>query len=252
MAKIRVFFRIAILMLSLLFIVPWFALTQLILGHNYHRSVRHRMKYARFILWVLGVEIEKTGEVPTEPVLFVANHRCWLDPVLSFHAPMLVVAKAEVGNWPLIGFGCQMCGAIFVQRDKKSSRKQTLVEMLTQLKEGFSVLIYAEGTTNGAPTTKEFRLGGFRLAAEHGIPIAPIALEYQNHSDYWINNDLFIPHAMRTFGRRKTQVKIHYGEVQRGKDPELLAENTQNLIDEKLTEMRKDWFIDTEESQKIT
>ena len=243
MAKIRAFVRIFILIVSLFFIVPWFTILHFLLGADLHRSIRHRMRYAQFILKVLGVRVSMTGTPPSEPVLFVANHRSWLDPVLTYHAPMLVVAKAEVQKWPMIGFGCELSGAIYVQRDKKTSRKKTLEEILSYWKKGFSVLIYSEGTTNAARTTKEFRLGGFRLAAEHGMPVAPIAIEYRRSSDYWVGG-LFLPHVMATFGKKRTFVKVHYGDVLRSDDADALAQMTKKVIDDKLTEMQKNWLID--------
>ena len=224
--------------------VVWLALNHFIRGANTTRAIRHRMWYARTILKILGVKVISEGQAPDEPVLFVANHRSHLDPVLSFHAPMMVVAKAEVGNWPIIGLGCQLCGAIYVKREKKESRKQTLISILQNWKEGQSILIYADGTTNEGIKTKEFKRGGFRLAAENGIPIVPIAIEYKYTSDYWVRNMLFIPHAFTVFGRWETPIKIHYGEALKSDDPEFLAERTKEWIDGELERMQEGWIVD--------
>ncbi len=244
MGAIRVFFRLLIVGFSLIFMVIWLILNHYIRGEDMVRSIRHRMWYARTILKILGVHVTSEGPIPTEAVLFMANHRSHLDPVLSFHAPMYVVAKAEVEKWPVIGLGCKLCGAIYVKRDQKSSRKQTLISMLENWKKGRSILIYPEGTTNEGITTKELKRGGFRLAAENGIPIVPIAIEYEYTSDYWVRNMLFLPHTMNMFGKKRTNVKVYYGDALKSDDADFLEEKTKTWIDTELGKMQKGFLVD--------
>lgn len=234
-------------MLSLPVIVGLFLLVGLFTRGNARKVIATRMQYARFILWVLNVKMETKGKPADEPVIYMANHRSWLDPVLLYHMPMYAVAKAEVSKWPLIGYGAQLAGAIWVDRQSKDSRKQTLTDTANTWKSGNSVLIFPEGTTYSLPATGEMRYGGFKLAAENNIPIVPVALEYQHQADHWANSDLkFIPHATEAFGKKRTEIKVRYGEVIRGNDFMKLLEKSQSWIDTELADMRKDWFIPNE------
>lgn len=245
MNKVRAYFRVFILFLSLPIIVGWFILVAVFTGGNRRIAIHSRMRYARFILWVLNVKMHTKGTPPTEPVLLMANHRSWVDPILLYHMPMFAVAKAEIAKWPLIGYGSKLCGAVWVDRTSKDSRKEVLNKTREIWESGFSVLIFPEGTTYSLPATGEMRYGGFKLAADHNIPIVPVALEHQYEMDHWANDELlFIPHAIRSFGRARTEVKVSYGEKIQGTDFMELIEKTQTWIDGELAEMRKDWFIE--------
>ena len=49
----------------------------------------------------LPFRLRVTGELPTQPMLWVANHVSWCDiPLLGMLAPLSFLAKAEVRAWP--------------------------------------------------------------------------------------------------------------------------------------------------------
>jgi hypothetical protein len=50
-------------------------------------------------------------------VLVVVNHSSWIDVLaLTALAPVRLVAKREVGQWPLIGGLARCAGALFIDR----------------------------------------------------------------------------------------------------------------------------------------
>ena len=61
-------------------------------------------------------------------------------------------------------------------------------------------------------------MGMFKMCAEGGFPICPIAMEYRNPEVAWEGSDLFVPHALRVFRRRYVDVALRFGEVQYGDD----------------------------------
>ena len=111
--------------------------------------------------------------------------------------------------------------------------------MKKTLENGYSVLVYPEGTTHIEPRTRDFKRGAFRLAAEQGFPILPMTIEYLDDGDAWIGNDTFVPHFIRCFGKKNTYVKIRYGEPISGNNADQLLHASKIWIDENLFLLRR-------------
>ncbi len=213
-------------------------------GPDLDFALRIRKRCLKRLLSALGVRIQQYGSLPEEkkgPYLLVGNHRSYLDPiVLLADFKALPVSKAEVAHWPLIGFAARQTGILFVKREKKTSRKQTLQAMKEKLREGYSILLFPEGTTVAVGSnTLPFRPGAFRLAAELNVPLIPFAIEYLHPQDAWVGNDTFVPHFFRCFGKKTTTIQVHYGPPLRGKKPEELRKKTRLWIDARLNEWKQ-------------
>jgi 1-acyl-sn-glycerol-3-phosphate acyltransferase len=44
--------------------------------------------------------------------------------------------KAEVANWPIVGYGAKVTGVLFLKRESAESRKRTLNGIAEKLQEG--------------------------------------------------------------------------------------------------------------------
>ncbi len=205
-------------------------------------ALRMRKLWAQRCLRLLGVQIHKKGNAPENgPFIFIGNHRSYLDPIVALRdIEALPVAKAEVSSWPIIGYGAKVTGIMWVKRESKRSRANTLKAMEEAIQKGFSVLIYPEGTTHVEPQTRQFSKGAFRLAASMDIGIIPIAIEYFDLRDAWVSDDTFIPHFLRCFGKKKTQIKLAYGAPIFGENGSELLQECQKWIDSEILEMRKE------------
>ena len=212
------------------------------LGLNYLPiALRWRQRWANRTLHMLGVRVARTGEVPAGgPYIFVGNHRSYLDPIAVLRdVQALPVAKAEVGAWPLIGVAAKVTGILYVKRESKRSRADTLGAMDKLLRRGYSVLVYPEGTTHTDPACMPFQRGAFSLAARGGYPVIPMAIEYLDLGDAWIGKDTFLPHFMRCFGKKRTHILLRYGPPLTSDDAKQLAAQTQRWVDEQIAEMRR-------------
>ena len=68
------------------------------------------------------------------PAIFVQNHKSYFDPVTALKlVKAMPVSKAEVSTWPLIGFMADYTGVLFVKREDKQSRADTLKGMEEEL-----------------------------------------------------------------------------------------------------------------------
>ncbi len=238
--KIRAFFRIITFGLVTMAYVTAFLLTKLVKGSKKERALRWRRHMLRNLRPVIGVEVVKEGTPYDGAAIFVSNHRSYFDPIVTLGDVIaLPVAKAEVKKWPLIGFANQLVGILFVERKKPASRKATLLAMKQTLQAGHSVLIYPEGTTSGGRQMLELKKGAFRLAAESGFPVVPVALDYDDPREYWLGDDLFVPHFLARFGMRRKRIHTAYGPPIFSKDLEEIQQKTKIWINAKLLEFEQ-------------
>ncbi len=239
MKKIRAIIRgLLVFPLALLTILP--GLIKLLFSKNWlPLALRMRRYWANISLSILGVKIEYLSEIPAGgPFIFVGNHRSYLDPIVALKdIEALPIAKAEVSSWPIIGYGAKATGILYVKRESKSSRANTLKAMEKMLKEGYSVLVYPEGTTHIEPITHNFQRGAFRLAAELNIPIVPMAIEYMDKGDAWIGDETFLPHFMRCFGKKRAYIKMAYGPSIKNKNANDMMMETKSWINDMLQKM---------------
>jgi 1-acyl-sn-glycerol-3-phosphate acyltransferase len=223
----------------------WLLFTNLFIKSD-DKKLKRGILYRRFIirnlLIILGSKIISYGKVPSKSGLIISNHRTYFDSIVILqHILAYPIAKIEVASWPLVGAVCKTTGVIFVKRDEKSSRKNTLQKAKSILKNGFSILNTPEGTTHIEPTTIAFKPGAFKLAAQLNVPVIPIAIDYKYLSDAWIGDDTFLPHFIRCFGKWRTEVKISYLPPIYGNNPEKLIKKAKQSIDNELIRFREDW-----------
>lgn len=207
-------------------------------GYDLDWSLKMRKSCLKNAIKLLGVAVEVRGQPLEGNYMYIGNHRSYLDPIIALCDVMaLPIAKAEVSSWPLIGYSAKVTGIVFVKRESRNSRRETLETMKEILEKGNAVLIYPEGTTHGDLTTMDFKMGAFRLAAENKFPIIPMAINYADKNDHWVGNDTFVPHFLRSFKKWKTVLQIEYGAPIAGTDKEVLMKKTKNWIDEKMMAM---------------
>ena len=163
--------------------------------------------------------------------MYVSNHRSYLDPVMIGHwVEGVIIAKHEVLKWPLIGAANKAGGVIFVKREDAGSRHAIKQTMKSLLQEGFNVLNYPEGTTTRRPQLLSFREGGFKVAAEVGCAVIPVAIEYDDPDDAWVDDDTFLRHFFQVFRKRKITAQVAFGPPVRSSDHETLRRQSHDWI----------------------
>jgi len=195
---------------------------------------------------ILGHRIQVRGQKYDGVAIYMSNHRSFSDPLIQakfFDA--FIIAKAEVAEIPLMNHVAQITGIIYVKRESLKSRKDTRAALVTTLLDGHNVLIYPEGTTGDLELTKPFKKGAFFSAAEHKIPVVPVAIEYRDKDDYWVGTTL-LKHFIKQYSKWSTTVAVSIGEPISSDDGLELLAKTKAWIDEELVNIREGW------SSKIT
>ena len=236
---LRGIYRLTLFIIILAFFVTRLAITGWIKGWTIEMGLSHRMACCHWMIWVLNIDLTTKGTIHEGNYLYISNHRAYLDPVATLtKMKALPVAKAEVRNLPIMGYGAAISGVHFVKRESLKSRKETRSSIAETIEKGNSILIYPEGTTVETPKTAPFKPGTFHMAARDKVEIIPIAIEYGHEGDAWVGKDNMPIHFFKQFGMRDKKITVHYGDPMWMDNGELLKEKVQNWIDEKLTEIR--------------
>jgi 1-acyl-sn-glycerol-3-phosphate acyltransferase len=132
------------------------------------------------ILW--GVRVEVIGRElfsASAQYIFVGNHRSFLDAILAggyIYNPKKFIGKAEILKWPFLGFILRKI-YIPVQRNDPDSRKKSSELLLEKMKEGYSMVVFAEGKTNTSlEPLLPFKDGAFRTSCDTSVPILPFVM----------------------------------------------------------------------------
>lgn len=239
---IRAFLRISFFAIGSLFYIFRYLAKAAILGNDLDRGLRIRRQWFAIIHKSLGVKVEISGEIPKAPGLLVCNHRSYFDPlVVMEHLLALPVGKAEIENWPIIGYGAKVSGTIFVERKTKEGRSKARQRIKDTLRNGYFVINYPEGTTHIDPQTIDFKPALFKDAAQEGFTIYPVVQEYQKDEDAWIGDDTFLRHFFECFGKPETNIRLSYGPPLKSNSAEELMDLSKQWIDQELLRVRKDW-----------
>jgi lyso-ornithine lipid O-acyltransferase len=200
------------------------------------------LSWARNMRFLMNVKVDVEGDIPDKAAVIVSNHRSYLDVIMiPCNNTFAFVAKASVKKWPLIGQGATNVSTIWVDRDDPDSRKNTRIAILDRLKDGKSIIIFPEGTTNIGPEVLPFKPGMFHAAAGNNIPAIPVALEYQKPGMAWVGDDTFLGHFFREFHTKTIRVKVKFGTAMTSDDGEELRLKAHEWITQETARMRKEW-----------
>ena len=183
----------------------------------------------------LGIKIKCNIPIPSGQFIIISNHKSYIDPLIILHfVDCIPLAKIEVSKWPLIGFTLKLFGVLFVERNNLSSRKNATDLIKNHIYNGYSILIFPEGTTSNFSKTLPFKNGPFIISTKTNCPILPVAISYKEKNDSWIGKQNFVEHFINCFSKRNTPVNITFGEPIHATDPLQLKEICKDWIDKKL------------------
>jgi lyso-ornithine lipid O-acyltransferase len=183
---------------------------------------------------LLGIHVDREGEIPAPGSVLVANHRSYLDiPVLLSLLPCFFVAKQEVATWPLLGWAATLSETVFVRRQDSHSGARALRAVGRLLRQRHTIALFPEGTTFAGPGVLPFEPGGFRLASAMRVPVVPVAIEYGRMEDAWTDPDdgTFLAHFLECLSQRSVRVRVAFGPPTASRDAETMRAEAQRWIE---------------------
>ena len=114
------------------------------------------------------------------PVVMVGNHQGYAD-IFTYFATFrkfqfAFVAKEDLGRLPFYGKWIRRIRSVLIKRDDPRASLKAISEGIKYIEQGFSLVIFPEGTRSLGPDPGRFRKGPLKLATKPGVPIVPISI----------------------------------------------------------------------------
>jgi lyso-ornithine lipid O-acyltransferase len=190
--------------------------------------------FHRGVARVIDLRVKVIGEPSKKrPMLILSNHVSWLDiTALGTLMPLSFVAKSEIIDWPLFGLMAKLQRSIFIDRNRRSSTKDSSDVIAARLEEGDPIVLFAESTTSDGNRILPFRsalVGAARAAVVSDSPttevfIQPVSLSYAGADGLptgrmgrvrigWYGDMEMVPHLTSILRGGALDVTISFGEV---------------------------------------
>lgn len=188
---------------------------------------RSRVRAWHFRVWskamisTLGGRTIVHGKPPEGRFFLVSNHLSYLDIlVLAQFVPAVFVAKAEVKNWPFIGWLTGLADTLYVDRGRHRTLPRVNGEIDAALKRGDSVALFPEGTSSDSDWVLPIRPPLLQIAVEHVEPVRTAALYFETeapdphaHDAICYFGDMqFVKHVWRLLHIKGFEVTLRFSE----------------------------------------
>ncbi len=165
---------------------------------------------------IIGLQVICHGDPDTFPGgLIVSNHVGYLDIMAHGSLFKLKFApKAEMRKWPLLGWVTAQNFPVWIDRTSRTKAAASSAAMAEAMRKGFSMLVYAEGTsTDGEHGLLPFKSTAFEAVLESGKNILPCLTFYRSvpASDVplgWFGDISLMAHAWHILGLKRLIAEV--------------------------------------------
>jgi 1-acyl-sn-glycerol-3-phosphate acyltransferase len=190
--------RSLLFLLILVVVTPPYTLGVILCRPLPHKTRRHSVvPWVNFVIWLvkhlLGIPYRLVGteNLPTRPVVVLCKHQsAWETFMLQeVFKDTVFVWKKEIKYIPFFGWALASIPMIETDRSATKAALKSLVDQgRDRLDNGYTVIIFPEGTRSQPGSKNRYKGGGAHLAVETGTPVVPVAL---NSGEFWGRNALF-------------------------------------------------------------
>ena len=114
-----------------------------------------------------------------QPYVVISNHLSNLDPMMQFKylkIKWVFMAKKEVYKLPFFRTAAKSFNFIKVDRSDKNDRQSINKQAKVLFKNGWSLMVYPQGTRAKKDSFLPFKSGAFHIAMDNNIPILPVVI----------------------------------------------------------------------------
>lgn len=188
------------------------------LGAMWIKVVLNALKFLCGVSW----KVEGIENIPNTPCIVVSNHQGqWESFFLqTLFIPSTSIIKKELLLIPLFGWALRCMKPITLNRlNRVSSLKKVIKKGVIKLKNGFSIILFPEGTRiSPEKGIQPFARSCGLLSVKSGFPVLPIC---HNSGKYWKN---------KKFIKSPGEVVLRIGEPILGRDPKVITNDAYNWV----------------------
>lgn len=128
-----------------------------------------------FITWVTGLRVIVEGQenIPPGVCMFAANHTSNADAAAIVGAiprRLAIFGRKSLFDIPIVGLAFSLAKFVPVDRGNRDAALASVKLAIEYMKQGFSFLVYPEGTRSPDGRLQRFKKGAFVMAIEAGVP----------------------------------------------------------------------------------
>ena len=173
------------LFFAILALIYGFVLLTLLGKTQKHKEMYHKAVCATFRLFskmmpAVPCHIDnKSGEDFSKPAIVICNHQSQLDLLYTIMLSPKIIAVTNDWVWrcPFYGWIIRYCDFVPIK-----DRLESCIDILEErIKEGYSILIFPEGTRSPDRSVQRFHQGAFYLADKLNVDVLPIILHGVGH-----------------------------------------------------------------------
>jgi 1-acyl-sn-glycerol-3-phosphate acyltransferase len=188
------------------------------LGAMWIKVVLNALKFLCGVSW----KVEGIENIPNTPCIVVSNHQGqWESFFLqTLFIPSTSIIKKELLLIPLFGWALRCMKPITLNRlNRVGSLKKVIKKGVIKLKNGFSIILFPEGTRiSPEKGIQPFARSCGLLSVKSGFPVLPIC---HNSGKYWKN---------KRFIKSPGKVILRIGEPILGRDPKVITNDAYNWV----------------------
>ena len=172
-----------IMALMAIFFVPWAMVDR----RGAFAAVRTYTQWVRWTAhWIVGLQSEIRGQIPTGNVIIAAKHQSFFDVILitSVLSHPRFIMKSELRWVPFVGYYAKRIGCIAIDRNKGFASVKHMLKALSygdtkqtpnDQKSIGQVVIYPQGTRLAPGVMKSYGVGVAALYAQMNLNCVPTA-----------------------------------------------------------------------------
>lgn len=148
----------------------------------------HAAILSNIVLFLCGVKVVVSGDVKElrrrnrkgEGFCFVSNHTSLLDiPIMmgKLRIKSGYVTKRELAFVPILNLFIALVHSVYINRKSLKSSVRAVRKATKNIQNGFSMVIFPEGTRSKTGAIAPFKHGSFRMATESGAYVVPLTIK---------------------------------------------------------------------------
>lgn len=142
-------------------------------------KVIHEWAQKKLTITGSNFKVEGLENIPDENCIFIANHQSDFDIALFLallKKPHTFLYKKEMRKVPILVDWLDLIDGSIIDRESARNTMSEILKAIDNAKNGFSIVIFPEGTRSKSKKMAEFKDGAFKVAFKSKKPIVPVVI----------------------------------------------------------------------------